>query len=112
MKYKPSEGNLHNHHDLSNISHFNIIKRRCERFLEQILQKTCLVYFNCYTKEYKDIIKFAENIQKYDQVFILGILENDLDKKIVYQSSNCKIYQNYSRKHIFDQIQIDLNQYF
>lgn len=112
LKYKPSEGNLHNHHDLRNDSHFDIIQRRCNRFISQMSQKTCLVYFNCYTKGYNDIIKFAENIQKYDQVFVLGILENDLDKEIVYTSSNCKIYQNYPRKYIFRQTQKDLNQYF
>jgi len=112
LKYQPSEGNLHNHHDLRNGSHFDIIQRRCNRFLNQMSQKTCLVYFNCYTKGYNDIIKFAENVQKYDQVFVLGILENDLDKEIVYTSSNCKIYQNYPRKYIFRQTQKDLNQYF
>jgi hypothetical protein len=113
VNYKPSEGNLHNHHDLiNNKEQYNDIKRRCHRFLEQISHKTCLVYFNCYTTGYNDIIKFAENIQKYDQVFVLGILENDLDKEIVFTSPNCKIYQNYPRKYIFQQIQKDLNQYF
>jgi hypothetical protein len=112
LKYKPSEGNLHNHHDLNNISHFNIVQRRCNRFLEQILHKTCLVYFNCYTVEYDDIIKFSEKIKNHDQVFVLGILENNLEQKILYHSSNCKIYQNYSRKYIFNQTQKDLNHYF
>ena len=112
LKYKPSEGNLHNHHDLNNISHFNIVQRRCNRFLEQILHKTCLVYFNCYTVEYDDIIKFSEKIKNHDQVFVLGILENNLEQKILYHSPNCKIYQNHPRKYIFNQTQKDLNPYF
>ena len=112
LNYKPSEGNLHNHHDLRNSSHFDSIQRRCNRFINQMSQKTCLVYFNCYTKGYKDIIKFSENIRKYDQVFVLGILENNLEQKILYHSPNCKIYQNHPRKYIFNQTQKDLNPYF
>ena len=76
-------------------------------------QKTCLVYFNCYTKGYNDIIKFAENIRKYDQVFVLGILENDLDTgNSVYTPPIVKYTKTTLENIYFDQTQKDLNPYF
>ena len=36
--------------------------------------------------------------------FVLGIFENNEDKKILFENSNCKIYQNYDKKNIFNEI--------
>lgn len=64
-------------------------------------EKIVFVYYNCYTSEYDDLIEFAESFSNHPTITVLGIFENSGPKKILHDSSHCKIYQNYDREAIF-----------
>ena len=64
------------------------------------------VYYNCYTSDFDDIIDFYNNFSYNKNIYILGIFENNYNKKILYENINCKIYQNYHRQIIFNEIKM------
>jgi len=109
IDYKVSSGNLFNHHNLlNNDDHYESFKRRCDRLLNLINEnnKIVFVYYNCYTNNFDDIIKFYNNFSSNKNIYVLGIFENNDDKKILYENTHCRIYQNYDIKYIFDEVQV------
>jgi hypothetical protein len=94
-----------NHHDLLG-KDYDTFVRRCERFMGLIdsAKKMCLVYYNAYTHEYNDIIKFANYCSKYKNIFVVGIFENKEEQTILYNKTNCKIYMNYDNSVIFEDV--------
>ena len=105
--YKISSGNLFNHHNLiNNNDNYEKFKRRCERLLSLIEnnEKIVFVYYNCYTNDFNDIIDFYNTFSYNKNIYIVGIFENNYDKKILYENINCKIYQNYDISIIFNEI--------
>jgi len=105
--FKMSSANLFNHHNLiDNINHYESYKRRCDRLLNLIEnnEKIVFVYYNCYTDDFNDLIYFSNTFSNNKNIFILGIFENTNEKKILYQNTNCKIYQNYDQSDIFNEI--------
>ena len=106
--YKVSSGNLFNHHNLiEDNGNYEKFKRRCNRLLSLIEnnEKIVFVYYNCYTDDFNDIIDFYNNLYiNYKNIYIVGIFQNNYDKKILYENINCKIYQNYDISIIFNEI--------
>jgi hypothetical protein len=104
--YKVSSGNLFHHHNMFNPDNYNSFKRRCQRLLDLInsYNKIVFVYYNCYTNNFDDIVKFCTAFSDKKNIYIVGIFENKHEKKILYNTSNCKIYQNYNTSYIFDEI--------
>lgn len=100
--------NLHNrevfwHYDESTYEAF---VRRCKRFLDLISssKRVVLVYYNCYTDEIADLVEFSKSFLTHPNVFVVGIFRNRNEKNtILYESSNCKIYQNFD--NIFENVQ-------
>lgn len=104
--YKVSSGNVFNHHNLLNESIYEKFQRRCARLLDLIdnHKKVVFVYYNCYTKEFDDLLEFHNTFSgsgSDKNIFTLGIFDNDGNTEILYESSNCKIYQNYGYADIF-----------
>lgn len=96
--YKVSDGNLFNHHDLlNNTIHYEQYQRRCARLLELLEseKKVVFIYYNPYTNTFDDIIEFYNTFSDNKNIYILGIFENNGDRKIIYENKNCRIYQNY-----------------
>ena len=105
--YKVSSGNLFNHHNLiQDNGDYAKFKRRCNRLLSLIEnnEKIVFVYHNCYTNDFNDIIDFYNNFSNNKNIYIVGIFQNNYDKKILYENTNCKIYQNYDTSIIFNEI--------
>lgn len=105
--YKVSSGNLFNHHNLiQDNGDYEKFKRRCNRLLSLIEnnEKIVFVYHNCYTNDFNDIIDFYNNFSNNKNIYIVGIFQNNYDKKILYENTNCKIYQNYDTSIIFNEI--------
>jgi hypothetical protein len=110
--YKVSNGNLFNHHNLiEDNSNYEKFKRRCNRLLSLIEsnEKIVFVYYNCYTNDYDDIIDFSNNFFYNKNIYIVGIFQNNYEKKILYENINCKIYQNYDISIIVDEIKTIFN---
>ena len=100
--------------------HFNLFDnniyesfvRKCNRFMNIIKnEQVCLVYTNPYNKNIDDIIRFSEYVKKYKNIFLIGILQNNDEPKIIQQSPisnddtcNCKIYQNYDYQYIISDV--------
>ena len=98
--YKVSEGNLFNHHNLiDDNDNYEKFKRRCERLLNLIEknEKIVFVYYNCYTNDFNDIIDFYNFFSYNKNIY-------NYDKQILYENINCKIYQNYDKSIIFNEI--------
>jgi len=106
IDYKVSDTSLFNHHDLLDDTVHETFKRRCNRLLDLINnnKKIVFVYYNCYTATFDDLIDFSNNFSDNKNIFVLGIFQNNLEKKILFENSNCKIYQNFDNKYIFDEI--------
>jgi hypothetical protein len=105
--YKISGGSLFVHHNLiENKDDYEKFKRRCDRLLSLIEsnEQITFVYYNCYTNDYDDIIDFYDNFLSNKNIYVIGIFENNNEKKILYESANCKIYQNYDRSSIFNEM--------
>ena len=95
------------HHDLiGKDEHYEAFKRRSARFMDLIRsdKQSVLVYKNTHTPNYDDIIEFSKGMKEFKKVFILGILENQNGQCILYDSDNCRIYQNYNSTVIFEEI--------
>jgi hypothetical protein len=95
------------HHNLFNNEIYLAFVRRCNRFLNLIdnnNNKIVFIYYNCYTNDFDDILNFYNNFSNTN-IFVVGIFENSCDKKMLFESSNCKIYQNYDRSFIFKEIE-------
>jgi len=95
------------HHNLlNNDNDYLAFVRRCKRLLELIEKnnKIVFVYYNCYTYEFNDLIDFYNSFSHNKNIYVVGIFQNNLDKKILYENTNCKIYQNYDISYIFDEI--------
>ena len=106
--YKVSSGNLFNHHNvLDNEENYEAFKSRCNRVLSLIEnnEKIVFVYHNCYTNDYDDLIQFYNHFSYNKNIYVVGIFQNSDDKKILYENTNCKIYQNYDTSLIFNEIQ-------
>jgi hypothetical protein len=105
--YKVSNGNFFNHHNLIDDEKvYNTFKRRCNRLLKLIdnNEKIVFVYYNCYTADFGDLIDFYKNFEKNKNIYVIGIFENGFMPAILYENSNCKIYQNINRRSIMDDI--------
>lgn len=104
------------HHNLFDNNIYDSFLRKCNRFNDVIKnEKVSLVYTNAYNKNIDDIIHFSEYLKKYENIFLIGILKNDDEQKVVFdnfiqssisnnQSGNCKIYQNYDYDYIISDI--------
>ena len=53
---------------------------------------------------YTDLTAPPEYFSTNKNICVVGIFENSNDKKMLFESSNCKIYQNYDRNFIFNEI--------
>ena len=98
------------HHNLFNDKIYESFVRRCNRLLNLIdnKNKVVFVYYNCYTTDFDDILDFYKYFSDNTNIYIIGIFENKCDKKMLFDSSNCKIYQNYDRQFIFNEIKDNL----
>ena len=104
--YMVSSGNLWNHHNLMDNNIYEQFKRRCDRFMNLFNNnsKIVFVYYNLYTNDFDDIVDFYNYFADNKNIYVIGIFQNDCDKKILYEKDNCKIYQNYDNQYIFDEI--------
>lgn len=105
--HKISSGNLFNHHDLiNNEDHYEAFKRRVERFLTLLESDTKIVfvYYDKYTENYEELIEFSKHFSKLPTIYILGIFENKGERKMLYETDHCKIYQNVHHSYIFGNI--------
>lgn len=103
--HKISSGNMFNHHDLlNNNDHYEAFRRRVERLLRLIENgsKIVFVYYDMYTENYEELVEFSKNFLHLPNIYILGVFENKGERKILYESSNCKVYQNMHHAYIFD----------
>ena len=95
------------HDNLFNNDIYLSFVRRCNRLLNLIdnnNKKIIFIYYNCYTNDFNDILDFYNNFSTNKNICVVGIFENSNDKKMLFESSNCKIYQNYDRNFIFNEI--------
>jgi len=94
------------HHNLSNIDTYSSFVRRCNRLLDLIdnNNKIVFIYYNRYTRYFNDLLDFYNTFSSNKNICVVGIFENRGVKRMLYKSSNCKIYQNYDRSLIFDEI--------
>ena len=100
---------IFNHHNLLNDEIYLSFVRRCNRLLNLIdnnNKKIIFIYYNCYTNDFNDIIDFYNNFSNNKNIYVVGIFENSNDKKMLFENSNCKIYQNYDRNFIFNKIKL------
>ena len=95
------------HHNLLDDNTYSSFVRRCNRLLELIdnNSKIVFVYYNCYINKIDDIIDFQKHFSDNKNIYIVGILHNIYETKILYENVNCKIYQNYDNSFIFNEIQ-------
>ena len=94
------------HHNLYDDAVRSSFVRRCNRLLNLIDNghKVVFVYYNCYTNDIDDIVAFSNAFSDNKNICVVGIFENDGDKKMLFESPNCRIYQNYAANLIFDEI--------
>jgi hypothetical protein len=94
------------HHNLLHNDTYLAFVRRCNRLLNLIdnNNKIVFVYYNCYTNEFNDILEFYNSFSNNKNFCVVGIFENSGDTKMLFENSNCKIYQNYDRNFIFNDI--------
>jgi hypothetical protein len=111
--FKPSSGNMFNHHDLiENGTHYEQYERRCKRLLDKLDSGDIivLVYFNCYNQDYTDLVNFYSDFASNKNIYVLGIFHHSkFEKKVLYENGNCTIYQNFDIKDIinkYSQIQL------
>ena len=107
--HKISSGNLFNHHDLiENEDHYQAFKRRAERLLTLIESgaKIVFFYYDMYTDNHEELINFSKHFINRPNIYILGLFENKGERKIVYESFNCKVYQNMHHSYIFHSLMI------
>ena len=107
LDYDPTKGVLCPHHNLlKNKIDYDAFVRRIDRFISLIRsdEKVILFYYNRFTPTITDIINFAEYFRNRKNIYILGVLANKDTEKILYESDNCKIYQNYNLALIFSEI--------
>ena len=104
--YKVSSGNMFHHHNLMSNDMYENYKRRCYRLMNVINsgKKIGLVYYNCYTTDFDDLIDFSNNFVENKNIYVVGIFQNNGEQKILYESPNCKIYQNYDTKIICNEV--------
>lgn len=93
------------HHNLCDDDMYAAYVRRCNRLLHLIdtNHKITFIYHNCYTIDLTDILDFYNNFSKNTNIYVVGIFENSCDRKMLFDSPNCKIYQNYDRDFIFSE---------
>ena len=98
------------HHDnlIRDNERYECYIRRCNRLLELIDngENICLVYYNMYCNDTEELIAFSKHFEKYKNILVLGLYQNNKTKEILYESNNCKIYQNYNSKEVFDKYKI------
>ena len=94
------------HHNLLVNDVYLSFVRRCERLLSLIDNKNKIVfiYYNRYTNAYDDILDFYNNLSSNKNICVVGIFQNSNAKKMLHESPNCKIYQNYDIKFILNEI--------
>ena len=94
------------HHNLFDNDIYLAFVRRCNRLLNLIdnNNKIVFIYYNCYTNDFDDILDFYNFFSNNKNICIVGIFENNGDKKMLFETYNCKIYQNYDRNFIFNEI--------
>jgi hypothetical protein len=57
-----------------------------------------------YTENYQELIEFSKHFSAFPNIYILGIFENKGERKILYESESCKLYQNMHHSYIFGDI--------
>ena len=67
-------------------------------------EKIVFIYYNGYTNDFNDIIDFYNTFSYNKNIYIVGIFQNNYEKKMLYENINCKIYQNYDVSIIFNEI--------
>ena len=82
------------HHNLSNDEVYASFVRRCNRILNliDIDHKIVFVYYNRYTNDFDDLVDFCNNVSQKN-IYVVGIFENSNETKMLYQSSNCRIFK-------------------
>ena len=95
------------HHNLFNNAVYSAFIRRCNRLLSLIdnNNKIVFIYYNRYTDVFDDLLEFYKHFANNTNIFVVGIFENLCEKKMLFDGSKCKIYQNYDKQYIFDEIQ-------
>jgi hypothetical protein len=99
------------HHNLFDDNIYEGFVRRCNRLLDLIdnNKKIVFVYYNQYTNEFNDLLDFYNNFSENKNIYVIGIFENNGEQKMLYDSFHCKIYQNYDKNNIFNEIQMFVN---
>jgi hypothetical protein len=104
------------HHNLIYEDVYEAFVRRCNRLLNLIdnNNKIVFVYYNRYTDDFNDVLDFSNYFSDNKNIYVVGIFQKDKrmmrenvtsnDNKMLYESSNCKIYQNYNSEFIFNDI--------
>jgi hypothetical protein len=95
------------HHNLFNNDVYSSFIRRCNRLLSLIdnNNKIVFIYYNRYTDVFDDLLEFYSHFANHTNICVVGIFENLFEKKMLFNGSKCKIYQNYDKQYIFDEIQ-------
>jgi hypothetical protein len=85
------------HHNLLDNDTYLAFTRRCKRLLDLIDEnkKITFLYCNAYTEDFDDIVKFHNSFLDKENIYTVGIFQNNGEKKILYENGRCKIYQNY-----------------
>jgi hypothetical protein len=85
------------HHNLLDNDTYLAFSRRCKRLLDLIDEnkKITFLYCNSYTEDFDDIVKFHNCFLDNENIYTIGIFQNNGEKKILYENGRCKIYQNY-----------------
>ena len=90
------------HHNLLDNDTYLAFSRRCKRLLDLIDEnkKITFLYCNSYTEDFDDIVKFHNRFLDNENIYTIGIFQNNGEKKILYENGRCKIYQNYEPSSI------------
>lgn len=93
------------HHNLLNAETYSAYVRRCQRVLDLLDNNDKIVFVYCdrYTNDFDELIEFYNHFSDNKNIYVIGIFENNCEKKMLYESPRCKIYQNYDIKSIFDE---------
>jgi len=105
-KNPPYEGgkyvNLFNHHDLFQVDIYDAFCRRCARFMN-LLKDTSdgpiyFIYHDKYSGDICELVDFSLFLKKIaPHILIIGIFKDKShNPSILYVSSNCVIYNNFS----------------
>ena len=98
---------MFNHHDLiNNEDHYERFKRRVKRLLTLIESgvRVVFVYRDEYTNNHEELVALSRHLASTPNIYVLGIFDNTERSGVMYESKNCKIYQNMSHAYIFGDV--------